>query len=300
MKKNIIITGGNGQDAKILARSIKKYQINFLIKKKDKFLIKNKNITYSKINLLNYKDSFNHIRKKKPYAIIHLASKNNSSNQKKNDYKLEYKNNLLMTKNLLNIIKNYDKKIKFIFAGSSLMFQKKNGIVNEKSKFKHSNFYSKYKIHSHMLLIKFKKKYNLNASTVILFNHDSIYRNKKFLLPRIVQYLKTKNLKKINEINKENIYGDFSHAEDICSGILRLVELRKMPDKLILSSSKLTSINKLIKYGTSFFKIKVKLQKPNRIPKKLLIGNNNLAKKILRWKNKKNAFLAFKEILKNS
>ena len=51
MKKNIIITGGNGQDAKILARNIKKYQINFLIKKKDKFLIKNKNITYSKINL---------------------------------------------------------------------------------------------------------------------------------------------------------------------------------------------------------------------------------------------------------
>ena len=151
-----------------------------------------------------------------------------------------------------------------------------------------------------MLLIKFKEKYNLNASTVILFNHDSIYRNKKFLLPRIVQYLKKKNLKKINEINKENIYGDFSHAEDICNGILRLVELKKMPDKLILSSSKLTSINKLIKYGIYFFKFKIKLQEPNQASKKLLIGNNNLAKKILHWKTKKNSFLNFKEILKNT
>ena len=28
MKKNIIITGGNGQDAKILANIVKKYQVN--------------------------------------------------------------------------------------------------------------------------------------------------------------------------------------------------------------------------------------------------------------------------------
>ena len=73
-----------------------------------------------------------------------------------------------------------------------------------------------------------------------------------------------------------------------------------MPDKLILSSSKLTSINKLIKYGISFFKIEIKLQKPNRISKKLLIGSNNFAKKILHWKPKKSAFLAFKEIVKSS
>ena len=138
---------------------------------------------------------------------------------------------------------------------------------------------------------------DLNACTVILFNHDSTYRNKKFLLPRIVRYLKKKNFNKINEIFKENIYGDFSHAEDICNGITKLIELKKMPDKIILSSFKLSSINKLIKYGLNFYKYKINLNDP-KINKKLLIGDNTLAKKTLSWTLKKDYFLAFKELLK--
>ena len=300
MKKNIIITGGNGQDAKILANIVKKYQVNLLIKKKDKFLIKKKNISYSKINLLDYKKTQNHIEKIKPYAIIHLASKNNSSNNKKLSYEFDYKDNLLMTKNLLNGIKNYNKKIKFIFAGTSQMFQKKGGVVNEKSKFKQTCFYSKYKIDSYKLIIKFKKYYKLNASTVILFNHDSIYRNKKFLFPRIVKYIKLKKFKKISKIYKENIYGDFSHAEDICCGILKLMALKKMPNKIIFSSFKLTSVNKLIDIALDYFKIKVDFKKQDKISKKLLLGSNNFAKKKLNWKPKKNIYLAFKEILKST
>ena len=297
MKKNIIITGGNGQDAKILSQTIKKYNINLLIRKKDKFLKQKKNITYSKVNLLNYKSTLTHIRKKNPYAIIHLASKNNSANKKIQNYNLDYRNNFLMTKNLILALKNYNKKIRFIFAGSSLMFEKKNGVVTEKSRFKATCLYSKYKINSYNLLIKYKRENKLNACTVILFNHDSIYRNKKFLLPRIVKYLKKKNYNKIKEIFKENIYGDFSHAEDICNGMTKLIELKKMPDKIILSSFKLSSINKLIKYGLNFYKYKINLNDP-KINKKLLIGNNTLAKKTLSWTLKKDYFLAFKELLK--
>ena len=297
MKKNIIITGGSGQDAKILSQAVKNYNINFLIRKKDKYLREKKNINYSKINLLNYKNIYSHIKRIKPFAVVHLASKNNSANKKKQNYNSDYKNNLLMTKNLILLIINNDKKIKFIFAGSSLMFKKREGIVNEKSKFGATCLYSRYKINSHKLIIKYKKKYKLNACTAILFNHDSIYRNKKFLLPRIIKYLKIKNYNKINEIYKENIYGDFSHAEDICQGIIQLSRLKKMPDKIILSSYKLSSINKLIRYGLNFYKHKKKLKKNIKPKNNLLIGNNTFAKKILQWRPKKNIFLAFKELL---
>ncbi len=297
MKKNIIITGGSGQDAKVLSQAVKNYNINFLIRKKDKYLGGKKNINYSKINLLNYKNICSHIKKIKPFAIIHLASKNNSANKKKQNYNSDYRNNLLMTKNLILAIINNDKKIKFIFAGSSLMFKKKKGIVNEKSKFEATCLYSKYKINSHKLIIKYRKKYRLNACTAILFNHDSIYRNKKFLLPRITRYLKNKNYNKINEIYKENIYGDFSHAEDICQGVIRLTKVKKMPERIILSSYKLSSVNELIKYGLKFHKHKIKLKKNIRSKKILLIGNNTFAKKVLQWRPKKNIFLAFKELL---
>ena len=300
MKKNIIITGGNGQDAKILSQVVKKYNINFLIKKKYRNLSTKKNISYSKINLLNYKNIFSHIKKIKPFAVIHLASNNNSANNKKQNYNLDYKNNFLMTKNLILAITNNEQKIKFIFAGSSLMFKKKTGIVNETSQFEVTSLYSKYKINAHKLIMKYKKKFGLNACTAILFNHDSIHRNKKFLLPRIIRYLKNKNYNKIYKIYKENIYGDFSHAEDICKGILKLIEIKKMPDKIILSSNKLSSINELIRYGQDFYKYKQTYKNNFKFKKKLLIGNNTFAKKNLLWRPRKNIFLAFKELLKKN
>ena len=134
----------------------------------------------------------------------------------------------------------------------------------------------------------------------IFFNHDSIHRNKKFLLPRIVSYLKFKKYKKLYEIIKENIRGDFSHAEDICNAIYKITILKKLPDKIILSSNTLSSINDFIHYGVKKLKIKNFQQINHKKDKKLLIGNNTLAKKKLNWKFKKSSFTAFKEILKNS
>ena len=180
------------------------------------------------------------------------------------------------------------------------MYGEKNAKISEKTNFNSKSLYGTYKVHSFYIMRVFKKIFNLRTSCLILFNHDSIYRNKKFLFPRIINHLKTKNLNKINQIYKENIYGDFSHADDICNGILKLMETKRMPDKIIFSSFKSTSVNRLIDYGMNFFKIKVKMKKNNNISKKLLIGNNNFAYKKLNWRPKKNIFLAFKELLKNT
>ncbi len=300
MNKRIIITGGNGQDAQILARKIKSYKVNILIHKKHSSFLNNKNINYNKINLTSYLEVYNQIKKIKPYAIIHLASSNNTANNKKLLFKTHYKKNFLMTKNLLNAVVFLDKRIKFIFAGSSQMFRKKIGIVNEKSTFKANCHYSKYKIDSHKLLINYKKNFKLNAATAILFNHDSIFRDKKFLFPRIISYLKKNNLKKLKEIYKSNIRGDFSHADDICNGLLQIIKLRNLPDKIILSSFEYTYINDLLKFGTSKFKIDNNFLISTKKKTNLILGNNSFAKKILNWKIKKNSLIAFKEILKNS
>ena len=83
---------------------------------------------------------------------------------------------------------------------------------------------------------------------MILFNHDSVLRNKKFLLPRIIKAIKNKNQKFLNYIYKENIIEDFSHADDICKAIFLLIEKKIFIDNLILSSSKKTKINSIIDY----------------------------------------------------
>ena len=185
MKKRIIITGGTGQDATILDKLLKKKYKTYLIINKNNFK-KKVNSTLLKIDLLNIKKVEACLRKIKPHAIFHLASKNFSFPNKKNmKFNIFYKKNYLITLNLINSLINVDKKIKFIFAGSSQMFLKKKGIVDENSKFKPSCYYSKYKIDAHNYIIKKKKLHKLNATTAILFNHDSIYRGKNFLLPRL-------------------------------------------------------------------------------------------------------------------
>ena len=78
-------------------------------------------------------------------------------------------------------------------------------------------------------------------------------------------------------------------------GIVSLLNLKKSPDKIILSSNKLSRINKLIEYGLEKKKISFNSTLPNKKTVNL-IGNNTLAKKVLKWKPKLNHLLAFKEI----
>jgi GDP-D-mannose dehydratase len=189
-----------------------------------------------------------------------------------------------------------NKKIKFIFANSSQIFGNKSGIVNEKSKFIRNNYYSKFRIDIYKYLIHQKKNYNLKFTNVILFNHDSVYRNKKFLIPRLVLAVLNNKKKFINKIYNENIMADFSHAEDINKGIILLLKKNISPDNIILSSNKLTKINDIILYLLKKNNSKMKLIKINFKKKFFILGDNKLAKNILNWKIKKNIYDAVDEI----
>ena len=298
MKKRIIITGGLGQDGIILNKLLLRKQFSvysFINKKKFKKIPK---IKYLNINLLDTQKTNESVRNINPHAIIHLAAKNNSKLKIKDmKHNIFYKKNLLMTTNLIDSIVKNNKKIRFIFAGSSQMFLKQTGVVNENSKFFPSCHYSKYKIDAHKYIVKKKKQFNLFATTAILFNHDSRYRNEKFLLPRLVGYLHYKKLTFVKKLYKSNIFGDFSHAEDICNGIFLLLNSKINPDKIILSSNIFFSINKLIDHGLMVFKIKSKFLVPKKKIIKL-IGNSDFAIKSLNWNIKKNCLIAFKDIIK--
>ena len=141
-----------------------------------------------------------------------------------------------------------------------------------------------------------KRKFKLLASTAILFNHDSKYRNSKFLFPRLAGYLKNQRLNLIKEIYEQNIIGDFSHAEDICNGIYLLIFSKKNPDKIIFSSNHLSKVNNIIDFSLKKLKIQNFFLRPKKKTIKL-IGINSLGKKLLNWKPRKNSLTAFNEIL---
>ena len=301
--KKVLITGGLGQDGVILSKIYlkKKYNVFAFIKKKNTNLFLKK-VVY-KINDLSKKDKITKdLRIIKPSIIIHLAAHNNSyiKRNDKDSYRVNYYKNFRNTKNLLESIIDLKLKVKFIFAGSSLMypdFSKKK--VSENNIFKSKDYYGRYKIDSYKYIMSLKKKYNLNATTAILFNHDSMFRNKKFLIPRLIDSFKKKNMNYIENIYKLNISGDFSHAEDICNGIYKLSIIKKNVDKIILSSGKRLFINEVIHYLGRLYNIKIKKKIFKNSSNFKTIGSNLFAKKIINYKIKKNIYLVCNEIISN-
>ncbi|MDC3207823.1 NAD-dependent epimerase/dehydratase family protein, partial [Candidatus Pelagibacter sp.] len=250
--KKILITGISGQDGIILSY--------ILIKKKLKvYGVTNKKSTKKdkRINLVNiHKCNFNKIIKKfdeiKPDVIVHFGSSNPSF--KKNFNKKEYEYNLKFTKKIIDYISLRD--IKLILPSSSLIFKYSKKKINENSKTESKSFYSKFRNDSSKYLLVKKKMNNIKATIVILFNHDSKYRNERFLFPRLIKSIKYKNYNFLKKIYKENISGDFSHADDICQAIFLLIKSKKNPDKIILSSGKRTYINHIIDFFIPNFKFK--------------------------------------------
>ena len=295
--KNLFLTGAQGQDGTIISNILRKnknIKIYAIVENKRKFQ-KKKNLI--KLNLLNKNKIKNIFSKIRPDIILHLGSKNPSFKQ--SGYKKYYRYNMQTTKNIF--FSAFEKNInaKFIFCNSSQIFKKKNGNVNEKSQFFFNSDYSKFRLKCHELMLDYKKKNNINYTNVILFNHDSIFRNKKFLIPRIVSSLKKRKYSFLKEITNENISADFSHAKDICSGLIKILLSKENIDNVILSSGKLTKINDIIKFITQKRKIFLPFKINNKKIFKGLVGNNSLAKKRFKWTPKKNIFQASLEIYDN-
>ncbi len=298
-KKNILITGALGQDGLILSNLLikKNYNVHGIIKNK-KYKIINTKVKYKKLNLKK-KNIFNYIKKVKPETVVHLASNNPSYKEKVKSEKF-YKENIFFTKSLIKALVGNNLKVHFIFANSSQIFSKKKNRVNEKSRLNAITHYSRFRIDIQNFLLKLKNNKNFLHTNLILFNHDSKLRNKKFLLPRLVKAFKNKDTKFINEIYKENIISDFSHAEDICNAIYLLIKKKISVNNLILSSGKKTKVNDLIEYFILKYKLNIKLNLKVKKNNNYLIGDNNLAKKLLKWRPKKNIFDALNEMYKNN
>ena len=294
MNKNLFITGGTGQDGQILTTLLGEKKINLIILHKNNKKQIKKSVKFIRNNLLNKKKIDTLFKKIKPDIILHLAANNPSYKDK--DSKIFFKENFLATKNIFQATFESNKKAKFIFCSSSQIFKKKYGIVNEKSMLFSKTNYAKFRIKSDLMMLKYKKKEKIYYTNAILFNHDSIFRNKKFILPRIINAIVKKDYTFLSDIIKSNIVADFSHAEDICQGLCKIIFSRENYDKLILSSGKSTSINNIIRHVLKKNKIKLDINLSQILNKKTLIGSNKIARKKLGWSPKKNIYVAADEI----
>ena len=277
MKKLVaIIVGGTGQFGIITSNILLKKNYTVIItsrsaKKKIYTLKKNKNLSICKLNIYNTIEISKLMKKYKPNLVFYYAGQSSPS---KSFYLKDetYTSNYLGCKNFLDIIKKDKIDCKFINATSCEIYGNLKHKINVDSLKKPLSPYGLSKLKSFEITKKFRLKYDIKSYNAIIFNTESIFRDKNFLIPKIC--LAAINAKKNNQKTK---FGNLGVSREWNWGpeqVLYLLKfLDKNPQDFILSNGKVYSATHMLKFAFEYFKLDYK---------KYIISNN---KKFLRQKD---------------
>ena len=301
MSKIALITGITGQDGSYLAELLlkKKYKVHGLVRKKTAKISKNywrlnniiKKITIHEQEFNNFKSLEKTIKKIKPNEVYHLAAQAYDGHSFDNEF-YTFNINLNFTHRMLSIVRKVNSKAKFFFAGSSEMYDKNiKGKINENTNFNPKSAYGIAKVASHFLIKNYRENYNFNASTGILFNHESPRKDDIFVLKKIatsVARIKL-GLQKFLYLGNIKSKRDWGHAKDYAKAMW-LINRHKTASDYIVGTGKLNSVEdftkKAFKYVGLDYKKYLKIDKKlirYRDSKARLADPKKLIKK-LKWK----------------
>ena len=263
MKKKIsIIVGGSGQLGISLIKILLKKKFKVVVTTRDinkarkKVLIKNKNLKFVFLNVLKKNKILFLLKRFKPNYIYYFAGQSSPViSYKKN--KVTYLSNVKGCQNFLEIINLNDKKIKFINASSSEIFSDKVKKIKLSSKKIPISPYGKAKLISFNKTKFFREKKNLKAYNSIIFNSESYFREKSFLIPKIcLAAIKAKKFKKKTSFGNLDVSREWNWCDEQTKYLVKFVE--KEPQDFILSNGKSFTARQMMSYAFNYFNLNYK------------------------------------------
>tara|TARA_B100001540_G_C15799165_1_gene639126 strand:+ start:192 stop:1145 length:954 start_codon:yes stop_codon:yes gene_type:complete len=261
MKKPIaILVGGTGQFGISLSKELFKRKTKIVIttrsiKKAKKKFGKSK-FNYEKLNVLNIKQIKKLLIKYKPEKIFYLAGQS-SPGKSFSTKKETYLSNFAGCKNFLEVLKKYKIPSKFINFSSCEIYGDYKRKINIESKKKPISPYGLAKLKAHNETKKYRKKYNLKSYNAIIFNTESIYRPKDYLIPKIcIAAIKAKKNNVKTKFGNTKIIREWNWCEEQCKYLLKFIE--KKPQDFILSNGKFFSATEMLKFAFDYFNLNYK------------------------------------------
>lgn len=263
MKKKIsIIVGGSGQFGFFLINQLIRKKHHVIIttrninRAKKKLDIKNKNIEFIKLDVLNINEIKKIIEKYKPNYIFYFAGISSPVLSFKKP-KETYLSNFIGCSNFLKILKNNKLSCKFLNATSSEIFAKSVKKINIDSKKKPISPYGESKLLSFNVTKKFRKKYSMKTYNAIIFNTESNFRDKKFLIPKIcLSAINAYKSKKKTSFGNLNIIREWNWCDEQVKYLLKFIE--KKPQDFILSNQKPFSAYQMLSFAFEYFNLDYK------------------------------------------
>jgi GDPmannose 4,6-dehydratase len=315
-KKTALITGISGQDGAYLAQFL--LNKNYKVVGIERRSARNTNWRLEKLSILNkftiedcdIKEINNLIRIFQKYKIdevYNLAAQSFVESSFYNPIETSHVN-ALGTLNLLEVIRNKNKKIKFYQASTSEMFgEHGKNLQNELTNFHPRSPYATSKVFSHYTVQNYREAYKMFAVSGILFNHESPLRGEEFITRKVSLGLSRILAGKQKILKLGNIYAkrDWGFAKDYVEAMWKMLQVKK-PEDFVIATGKTYQvkdfINKCIKIlnlntkwvGKGMNERLIDLDKKRPIiviDKKyfrpaevnILRGDYNKAKKVLKW-----------------
>ncbi len=257
MKKNIVIVGGSGQFGITLSKKInKKIKIIIttrnILKAKKKFGKRN-NIFFEKLNILNKKQIFNILSKYRPTIVFYFAGQ---SSPKKSFFKKRetIQSNYIGCKNFLEIIYKNKINTKFLNSSSSEIFEPSKFKLSLNSKKTPISPYGVAKLKSFKITQYFRKSKNLKAYNAIIFNTESIHRDRNYIIPKIcLAAIKAKRKKLKTSFGDLSVIREWNWCDEQCGHMIKF--LNKDPQDFILSNNKPYSAKQMMAFAFKYFKL---------------------------------------------
>jgi GDPmannose 4,6-dehydratase len=266
--KKILITGISGQDGIFLTKYLleKSSNINItgisrsnpeksIYTKLNYLGLSNfNNINIYDLNLEDKKQVNNFIADINPDVVYNLSG---PSSVYKSFLNRDKKNSILNIFNNLTsaIIKNKNFP-RFFQASSSEMFGASNKTLNENSPFNPNSPYAEAKLINHLKVKELNENYNWPIFSGIMFNHESEFRNKDYLIMKIIRSAQeiSINPNKRLTLGSLDYIRDWSYASDTVNAIYEITSKASTSD-YVIGSGVGKSIKEMVNHIFNYFNL---------------------------------------------
>lgn len=251
-----LITGGNGQDGSYLSKFLlsKGYKVISILRPgasiaNHRILGIHNQIDYESIDLRNLSSIISIIKKYTPQEIYNLSSQSSVYQSFIQPIEtIEY--NLISLTNLLEAIRLTDKNIKLYNATSSEMYGNVDCLpIKLDSPMRPLSPYAVSKASCYWIVDAYRKSFGLHAVSGILFNHESILRQRNFFVKKVVsQSVEILNGNRRNlEVGNIDIRRDYGYAPEYVKAMWLMLNCSKQKDYIICSGHSI-SLREIINY----------------------------------------------------
>ena len=259
--ESILITGISGQDGLFLtdhllslnSSNLKIYGISrqnpeIVLKKLNSLNNVEQNVEILNTDLTNPEATLNLVKRLKPSQIYNLSGPSSVYDSLSNAKYFKETINLIFD-NLTNSCIKEKLFPTFFQAGSSEMFSTENTMpLNEKSLFNPRSPYAKVKFEVFNKVNILKEQFDWNIKSGIMFNHESEFRNKKYLFMKIfnsAKKIKNNEIKDF-ELGSLDLRRDWSFAGDVAKAMM-LINQSNDNSNFIIGSGVSTPIGEIVK-----------------------------------------------------